>query len=634
MDVYSSGEESDEPDDDNDDQEEEHLPENIEDYLKDTFENFICCTRNCLSLFQQDILSRSLVAAQKLPQGQRRKLVHSALLFSFKVDREENLKRRKKNNQAIVGEANAEQYADTEGEQYRQRTTFEYRIMGILVCRPALCRFYGVTKSTVNSVQKDISNFILIPPVSRRGTHLRSPRTRTANAVTYIHWYARNFGYPCPCGRGSRRDKPVIYLPARMKKRQVFHDHYRPAMLAQGILPLKMSAFGDVWNQRYPSVRIRQPKTDICDTCLKLRALRNLADHQDHLLRSDCQRESFRDNIKLTQLPDSTSVQLTFDYAEKVLLPLFSDTPKIDLFGVGNNSNLLQDNYALPEGHWPADKGINSLASMLLHNILQRHLDKKVLYLMADNCAGQNKNRYMIWWLSYMSLVCPNVERIFLKFLVAGHTKNFCDVCFGMCKRSIKGQDVFSPAALQAFYASSAKCNRVARISDVVWYDWKGFLGQFYSGKIPMVSVQHEFEFRRSNPGVVFYKKYADSPQWSETNLFTRIEGVNTAAMKDAIRNGSDKFAPLSDFIIDTSSYALENREVVRKGQPLTTRKAYLQEDVVNEYFVGDKEHHADKFFEVGDPDIPAEADAAPSQTVPQMLGGSGLDCSEHSDKL
>ena len=588
-------------------------------YLADTFGDYTCCDKDCLSLFKQDKLSADIVRVFRMQKKERHKLLHMVLVSALRVDTEADAAKR------------ARYHAKNgvpEGEGLPRNTKYEIKMLGQVVCRPCLMQIFNVSKNMVNAVQAEILDDKIFPTDSKAGFHCKGTlHARTTSTVEYILWYGANNGYPCPCGRGGNREKPVIYLPAAMKKIDVFNNHYNPALRANGVAPMKYSGFCAVWKSRCLHIKIRLPKTDICDTCLKLRTKRDIATMHVHLGRAKVQRDSFKAGIISSRQAESDSRVITFDYAEKVGLPRFSDTPKnvyyktglkLDLFGVGDNTTLLQDNYALPEGHWPADKGINSLASMLYHNHHLRHADQKNLLYMADNCPGQNKNRWMLWFMAYMSIVCPNVERVCLKFLVAGHTKNFCDACFGLCKRSIKGQDVFSPSAAQDFYRGSAKCNRVARISDVVWYDWKAFLEQFFKGVVKFITVYHEFEFRSSNPGVVYYKEYFDTPTWSEQNLFhSEVDGsaVSAEAMAASMRGTGSAmhFRPLNLFVVDPESYALENKVIERKVQKSITRMEYLQEAIVNEYFHHALESHAGLYFEVGDPSeaAAAEVDAA-----------------------
>eukprot|EP00171_Calliarthron_tuberculosum_P019092 IDg19092t1 len=104
---------------------------------------------------------------------------------------------------------------------------------------------------------------------------------------------------------------------------------------------------------------------------------------------------------------------LLFDFAEKVLLPRLLKHPgqlyfvsglKFDIFGVSASNNGQQYIYGLPEGHWSNEKTANAVISMLedsIDRVRQQYSDiPYALKLHADNCAGQNKNRYLLWYLA------------------------------------------------------------------------------------------------------------------------------------------------------------------------------------------------------------------------------------------
>lgn len=57
--------------------------------------------------------------------------------------------------------------------------------------------------------------------------------------------------------------------------------------------------------------------------------------------------------------------------------------------------------------------------------------------LHVDNCGGQKKNKFIIWYLLWRTTTEMEHE-IKLYFLVAGHTKNRCDGAFGFVKRELK----------------------------------------------------------------------------------------------------------------------------------------------------------------------------------------------------
>ena len=82
-------------------------------------------------------------------------------------------------------------------------------------------------------------------------------------------------------------------------------------------------------------------------------------------------------------------------------------------------------------------KGANCVIS-LLHSYLEKYgMGKKQMHLHADNCAGQNKNSYVMWYLLWCVLISRHVS-ITMSFLLTGHTKFSCDCCFGLMKRTFR----------------------------------------------------------------------------------------------------------------------------------------------------------------------------------------------------
>jgi len=572
-------------------------------------DGYHCCADNCLNAFTREFLEKTLGGMAKLTQHARCKMLYSVAAFGLAPDSEKEAERKRKRRAKAAG--NIADFADAAVEMAPAvapavQCRSQYYLMGKPVCRQAVCRLHGVSVNALKTAIRKVGIGVIVPQNSLRGKHrLNTHFARTDAVILFLNKLAEDEGYPDPCGRGSKRDKPVTYLPAGWTKVSIYRTMYLALMVELEIAHVSYNHFVWAWTRRLPTIRIRMPKTDICDTCANLRKTSELQLHQQHLAQAHVQRCAFKAWVAESRTPaGSHAVVLTFDYAEKILLPLFTDTPKsmfytvglkVDLFGVGNNTDLLQHNYVLPEGHWPADKSLNSVGSMLYHNITTHHVDKTTLLFMADNCSGQNKNMYMMWFLSYVSIVHPGFALICLRFLVAGHTKNFCDACFGMCKRSLKGQDVITPRDVTRLYETSSKCNLVERTdTGVVWYDWKEFLAQFYKGVVPHIFSMHEFEFRTASPGIVFYKDKANSAEWMQQPLLR--PGLTAAD----ITGTEGTFRPLSDFIVDPATYAPMDKIV--KKEPDMTRRQYLHIQVMDQMLVGNLAEHRNYFFGAGGP--------------------------------
>ena len=84
---------------------------------------------------------------------------------------------------------------------------------------------------------------------------------------------------------------------------------------------------------------------------------------------------------------------------------------------------LLQINYLIDEAV-NVGKGAIAIISMLNHFFATYGPRERVVHLHADNCEGQNKSCYMMYYLMWHVLTGLHNE-ITISFLLVGHTKFF-----------------------------------------------------------------------------------------------------------------------------------------------------------------------------------------------------------------
>ena len=115
--------------------------------------------------------------------------------------------------------------------------------------------------------------------------------------------------------------------------------------------------------------------------------------------------------------------------------PIYFKTPrKCEILGVMCKAVPKQVNYLIDEAS-DVGKGANTTISSI-HHFFQNHgLGEMHVHLHADNCSGQNKNNYFIWYLAWRTILQLH-ESINYSFLIAGHTKFGPDRCFGMIKKA------------------------------------------------------------------------------------------------------------------------------------------------------------------------------------------------------
>lgn len=83
----------------------------------------------------------------------------------------------------------------------------------------------------------------------------------------------------------------------------------------------------------------------------------------------------------------------------------------------------------------------------------------KILNLHTDNCAAQNKNVFVLWYLLWRMIDGINVS-INLHLLFAGNTKHRCDDAVCIVKRELRRQNVLVPEDLFSIIDESANNNK------------------------------------------------------------------------------------------------------------------------------------------------------------------------------
>ena len=87
---------------------------------------------------------------------------------------------------------------------------------------------------------------------------------------------------------------------------------------------------------------------------------------------------------------------------------------------------------------------VSCLSRFIMHTILGRTGAKWSIW-WADNCPGQNKNNYIMWF--FQDLIRRKIySRIDYKFLIPGHTYGVTDQAFGVIERyTSKIETVYTP---------------------------------------------------------------------------------------------------------------------------------------------------------------------------------------------
>ncbi|XP_060586615.1 uncharacterized protein LOC132742275 [Ruditapes philippinarum] len=352
----------------------------------------------------------------------------------------------------------------------RKRTRFRYTFHGKPICKKAFMYVNDIGSKALRNLLDHFTTNGAIPRThgnSGRKPHHALGYNEIRFCVDWILWYADINRLPMPAAPRGRDGEAPILLPSNLTKASL-HSQYCQACEESDVRKLGVSSFKNVWKNCIPHIKIMSPKDDVCHKCEQLRhSVMDAVTEQAKLDAANCHREHVQDAQTERQAymtaviqareemvgytrptipvaPISTEfskVHITFDYSQSVTIPHHSRQmgPMHVLCNRQENKYvrypLIDEDQSIGlDG--TGTHGLNSVLSMLHHCLHNYGFGEKGLYLHADNCGGQNKNRYTLAYL------CWRVNRgLHEHMAIPGHTKCLVDGGFGRIKKLFKRSD-------------------------------------------------------------------------------------------------------------------------------------------------------------------------------------------------
>ena len=368
----------------------------------------------------------------------------------------------------------------------------------------------------------------------------------TKQIILFIENFANINGYPQP-GRGASVKSADILLSTDITKAKIFETYIKQCDEEHKI---SSSTFNKIWATNLGHIKIQTARTDVCKTCrlitreiIEKRHKISIDAHQELVLKLNSHLKLVKDErayYKQTIIdasrylnetfslntPNSKDIEMhySFDYAQQIHIPhdplqpgpMFFLVPyKVQVFGIANEALKMQHNYLNPESS-TIGKGSDSVISFLHHYFEKYGVGEKTVILHADNCGGQNKNRYVMNYLAFRILNKLHSD-ITIVFMPVGHTKFYCDLAFGLFKKKFKRTQVSDLEQLENCVLNStpsSKLNKCQLIGNengsninVDQYKWSEWFDQEGFSNIPGIRKLHYFKFQSLNPNFVLVKK-------------------------------------------------------------------------------------------------------------------------------
>ena len=438
-----------------------------------------------------------------------------------------------------------------EKRKHSARSSFHYHSLSI---KEMFLNLHGISYSRFRRFKEHYEEHGIALRV--HGNHKRTPHNALPLAATedvknFLTNYADENAVLLPGRILGFKNDDIRLLSSSEKKVNVWRT-FKRACEATDKQAVCYTKFIKLWEQFHPEVVVAKPMTDLCLTCQqntsKLLRSANLPDREksecvlaqkEHLNCIQTERDFYRnactesknnlkeleDTIELDEQHDAcslfTTIHYSFDFAQQSHIPsnpmqpgpIYFKTPrKCGIFGVMCEAIPRQVNYLIDEAS-DVGKGTNTTISYV-HRYFENHgLGETHVHLHADNCLGQNKNNFFLWYLAWRTIHHLH-DSIDYSFLIAGHTKFGPDRCFGIIKRSYKVNYVSSLYEFAQMVESSSTVgvNKAHFVGThdgkviVPVYNWSAFLEQYFI-KLPQIKSFHYFRFSKDEPGKIYFKQ-------------------------------------------------------------------------------------------------------------------------------
>ena len=434
----------------------------------------------------------------------------------------------------------------------RKNHHMHYQFKGQRICEKTFRIIYAVGKWKLSALVKYYKlNETLV--ARTHGNSQRRPWNAltfedTVNLRNFLINYSSQHATSLPGRYPGFRNFRIKLLESHVTKKKI-HEIYVQSCKDDNKRYVEYVLFNDLWTKLLPYIVIAKPRNDLCTDCQQNNFLiirsanedegkkrEKLAKQEEHLYRSERERLFYRQQCKRAKEEVVKSkkenraplfTHISFDFAQQLMFPAPPDQPgglffltprKCGLFGICAEAIFQQVNYLIDECVM-IGKDANTIISFLDHYLTKYIKWIPVLNIHADNCVGQNKNRFVIMYLMWRVITQRN-NKIHLGFMVAGHTKFACDACFGLLKKVTKKTFISSVTDIAECVVTSTE-KSMTNLAELVglengkllvqYYDWKTYLESFFV-TIPNITKYHHFDFSAEYPrGEIHVQEFQDS---------------------------------------------------------------------------------------------------------------------------
>jgi hypothetical protein len=415
------------------------------------------------------------------------------------------------------------------------------------VCQKFFLSTLNVSPKTVETAQAKFGRNNATVSPDGRGKYERphSPKTlEMRNAVLeHINQFPKVPSHYC------RADSTKIYVDSSLSVAIMYrlYVEWLPKVTSKASQRQYRDIFGEL------NIGFHQPKKDQCNMCygFNLTPAENRTQQQSdaqkqHLLNRNLSR-AIKQEAKSASQVDKTKVSACFDFQKILSSPqgeasLLYYKRKLSIynftvFDMGSNIGT-----CFVWDETVGGRGCNEVGSCLI-NWMEEHVAKgaKEFSFFSDNCAGQNRNRFVFGAYAYFAKKYG--VSIQHSFLEAGHTQNEADSVHALIERRKKHKEVFVPAQWYGIMRTAKVSGHPYVVKEVdqkhIW-DLKPFV---FSTQWEKSQQNHKVPWSRvkvvrvdaNSPHIVKFKLDYQEPEYTTVQLYSEKPAAATRKRKSKV---------------------------------------------------------------------------------------------------
>lgn len=393
-------------------------------------------------------------------------------------------------------------------ENSKRKVAIKYSILTgngtkIPVCQKTFMRALTIKKDRIQGVMnRFLANSGEMPEEKRGGD--RKKEKYEAKRIS-VEWFIESFkGQDSHYCRSKSANR--IYLAPELSIRKMWRM-YNAARDED--LRVKQSFFRHIFNTKY-NIGFGNPRTDVCSTCIELseriKTEKDASKKSELMVEKRLHRLRYKTFYKILQDENENIQTISFDCQKNQPIPKVPDqsayySRQINFYHfaiVVGNSKAKLDKNNIHSYYWDESshsKGSNEIISAVYDFLKSFEFGDqiKILRVVSDGCAGQNKNTGMVAMLGkWLYTEAPShLKKIELIFPVVGHSFIPPDRLFARIEKILKTKEVVvSPSDYAAVLEQHGSCKDLQSIPVL---DWK----ESYGTIIKPTTAWH-FQFMKS----------------------------------------------------------------------------------------------------------------------------------------